>query len=1063
MSSDPQSANPLPDPLKPLPDLLGRILEAAAQLKNPFLIFGVLVLIISLVAAAFAPQWLDKGWLVALVFTIVILAFLAYFVGLFEPALSARLAKKEEDKEKGNEDAAETPASVESITPPPGGQTAQPTAIPTPSPEALRTCYLESLIGDCRRARLIGLDPNAADPTRGGMTLECLYVALDTKTQVEVAEKDKKRERNVLSPERKTRPLSALEALAQAPDRRMVLLGLPGAGKSTFVRYLALRMAQALIDRARNLAEELPGWTRPPLLPLIVPLGRLAESIPAGTQHGTAALIERFIHATLDADERLKGCGDALLNELRSLGGLICFDGLDEVADLRLRPVVREAVERFAAQYDRSGAAYFLVTCRTFSYTNAAWQLADWPRHELAPLDADHITAFVHAWHAELSRVDPARAEDSARKRDRLLEALRPGDRRRLAEIAPNPLILTVMAVVHTHKGDLPDTRAQVYEECIDLFLTRWELERTVLGRMQKRSLLEALGTLRGTLDDVLQEVAYKAHEGGARLDAAGQAALVTEDLLAGVLQATFGDETQMRTFLDYSEGANGLLMLQGTAPLPDAPIGAKERRVYAFPHLTFEEYLAGRYLGRLPELGKKVREHLERSDRWREPVMFLGEHLCFASGDSERVDTILNKLAPADLPAHPTDADWRAVWMAADLLMLYRRRWPSRLSPHDAHIVTRLAALVDAGALTPIERAAAGRALAVLGDPRPGVGAGRVPTLGQGQALPLPDIVWCLVPAGLFVMGSARKGATLTHPLSGEPLVIPPDGLASEDEEPAHIWDIPYDYMISRYPVTNAQFRCFVDDDGYENDRWWTKAGWGWRQQNKRSGPSRYGGAFELDNHPVVGVTWYEAVAFCKWLEEKIKIANCKLHDAQGNTLAICDSPFVIRLPSEAEWEKAARGGLLLPTISNANAFASPNNLTTQHPNPNPARRYPWGTSPDLDEVDPNRANYADTGIGATSAVGCFPGGASSYGVEDMSGNTWEWCATQWEDNYKNYKNNNDIEGSMRRVLRGGAFYLVWGVRCAVRSRCVPDGEVRDHGFRVVAASPVLSASTAR
>ncbi len=102
---------------------------------------------------------------------------------------------------------------------------------PPTSPEVLRTCYLESLIGDCRRARLIGLDPSASDPTRGGMTLESLYVALDTKTQIDVEQKEEKRERTLRSQERETRPLTALEALSQAPERRMVLLGLPGAGK----------------------------------------------------------------------------------------------------------------------------------------------------------------------------------------------------------------------------------------------------------------------------------------------------------------------------------------------------------------------------------------------------------------------------------------------------------------------------------------------------------------------------------------------------------------------------------------------------------------------------------------------------------------------------------------------------------------------------------------------------------------------------------------------------------------------------------------------------------------
>lgn len=994
-----------PDPLQHAPDLFGRILETASRLKFEFFIFGVLILVISVVAEIFVPQWMDKGGR-GLLYTVLVLAFVAYMVIRI---LMIRASMREQDH-KHAETLARLAAKEKANTPAPEPPLAKPrpeeapATCPSTSPEALRACYFESLISDCRRARLIGLDPSAADPTRGGMTLERLYVALDTRTPVEVEQKDKKRDRKALSPERETRPLSALEALAQAPDHRMVLLGLPGAGKSTFVRYLALCMARALTNRARNLAQDLPGWTHPPLLPLIVPLGRLAESIPAGAKRGSAEMIERYIVQVLDADERLKGYGPALLAELKAVGGLVCFDGLDEVADLGLRPVVREAVEHFAAQYDSAGATCFLVTCRTFSYTDAAWQLTDWPRHELAPLDPEHIKAFVYAWHTELARVDPARAEDSARKRDRLLEALRPGDRRRLAEIAPNPLILTVMAVVHTHKGDLPDTRAQVYEECIDLFLTRWELERTVLGRTQKRNLLEALGTLRGTLDDVLQEVAYKAHEGGARLNVEGQAALVTEDLLAGVLQATFDDEKKMRTFLDYSEGANGLLMLQGTAPLPDAPVGAKERRVYAFPHMTFEEYLAGRYLGRLPELGKKVREHLDRSDRWREPVMFLGEHLCFASGDSERVDTILEKLAPAVLPAQPTDADWRAAWMAADLLMLYRRRWPSRLSPHDARIVVRLIALLESGALTPPERAAAGRALAELGDPRK-------------EVTDVDAMRFCYVPGGDFWMG----------------------GEGEHDGKPPHIYTcLVSGYWMGRYPITNAQFDVFVQDpEGYCNAEWWTKAGLVWRKDRQAS--YEVGGVFDLPNHPVVAVTWYEAVAYCRWLTQRWRARGWLLGD------------WEVRLPTEAEWEKAARGGVHIPIapLWRPAEKLMPEPMLGVEKNPRPQQAHPWG-----DDPDPNCANYGDTGIGATNAVGAFPGGVTPYGVLEMSGNVLEWCLTQWVDNYKDYGKTeaNGLEGTARRVVRGGAFnYYGWSARCAYRYHRYPDVNYRSDGFRVV------------
>jgi formylglycine-generating enzyme required for sulfatase activity len=118
------------------------------------------------------------------------------------------------------------------------------------------------------------------------------------------------------------------------------------------------------------------------------------------------------------------------------------------------------------------------------------------------------------------------------------------------------------------------------------------------------------------------------------------------------------------------------------------------------------------------------------------------------------------------------------------------------------------------------------------------------------------------------------------------------------------------------------------------------------------------------LPNHPVVGVTWYEALAYCRWLTEQLQIWEGTPKPLAA--LLRAGVGWTVRLPTEAEWEKAARGM--------------------------DGRISPWGNMPDS-----NRANYDNTGIGGTSAVGCFSGGASPYGVLDLSGNVWEWTQSLW------------------------------------------------------------------
>ena len=195
---------------------------------------------------------------------------------------------------------------------------------------------------------------------------------------------------------------------------------------------------------------------------------------------------------------------------------------------------------------------------------------------------------------------------------------------------------------------------------------------------------------------------------------------------------------------------------------------------------------------------------------------------------------------------------------------------------------------------------------------------------------------------------------------------------------------------------------------------------------------------------HPVVRVSWREAVAFCEWLTATW-LAKGRL---QGD--------WRVGLPSEAEWEKGARGGARIPRVPLCHTLKlppTPEPSLVHHAAPGCYCRFPWGDeAPDAD-----RANYRDAGIHSTTGVGSFPLGASPYGCEDMAGNVWEWTRSI----YKPYpydladREREDLAAGpgASRVVRGGPFWDVsMYMRCASRRGCFAHGRRGgDCGFRVV------------
>jgi len=179
------------------------------------------------------------------------------------------------------------------------------------------------------------------------------------------------------------------------------------------------------------------------------------------------------------------------------------------------------------------------------------------------------------------------------------------------------------------------------------------------------------------------------------------------------------------------------------------------------------------------------------------------------------------------------------------------------------------------------------------------------------------------------------------------------------------HVFDVPA-FAIAKYPVTNGQFAVFLKAEGYNQRQWWTEEGWQVKETQNWITPFYWkNAAWNKPNYPVVGVSWFEAVAFCLWLRNVTDEA--------------------IALPTEQQWQRAAQG--------------------------NSNRAYPWG-----DQFDAKRCNFYQEG---TESVTQFSGkGDSPFGVSDMSGNVNEWCLTDYKNGTQNIASTTKV-----RALRGGTW----------------------------------------
>lgn len=770
---------------------------------------------------------------------------------------------------------------------------------------------------------------------------------------------------------------------AQAAPRlaRAVVIGHGGIGKTHLLRQEAVSAAQ----------NALSAWPLHPRaeVPLLVRLADLAPLLPghprpADTLEATARA------AALQVPALVAGSAQRLLAALLTQPTyplLLLLDGWDEVdGALSMRLTL-------ALTHLRSlPAARIVLTSRPEAgYEQAAAALLAEAVVEVQPLATVQVQRFVRSWF--FGRRD---LEWSLRA------VLR--DSPELAHLAATPLMLTMLAILAELGQIATADKMELYNRLLRLVLEgRWRVHNLQLPETRVHAKLRLLqniawrlATHAGTWHNQLPVAEIEQFI--AQLPAADRLKATWFDSWGGSYGGVLWELTAWDNLLCIESAGD-----QTGEETPGKGAGRKDIAAapqIGFLHQAFQAYLVASYLlARFEEESQDALEvhHLQtgkvEQSEWLHVLRLLVAH---ARAYPERAAGALlaTLLLPSVRAAHALPnhlvvimAELQAA--AVDL---------PELAPATATLLDRLLQAVQEPQTELRVRVYSGRLLGQLGDPRP--------ALRDVDALDLVEI-----PAGAFTLGGDQPGA-------GEPDVA---------DLPRQTVHLPA-FWIGRYLVTNAQYAQFMQE-GYEDPFFWLEArALGlWRAgEVLRAEPSPAPNGhllfrsvwtrtphamhwpFDLPNHPAQGVNWFEARAFMRWL------------DARRRAAGTVPAGYHLDLPSEVQWEKAARGP--------------------------DGRVYPWGN-----DFAPDRLNWSGQMLHSPTATGSFPRGASPYGVLDMAGNMMEWTRTVYTPGSPY-----DLDGQPPPsaetpvVIRGGAYYSpADSCRCAFRSTAAAIGRLTC-GFRV-------------
>ena len=831
---------------------------------------------------------------------------------------------------------------------------------PATTPTEISPSYIEWLKEQCA-----DITPFAMEPAQGlSVCLQDVYIPPLTSRRFDrmmdgllsdskTGKRGKRKPKQPVEPKEdgdEAKPQLLLSVLGESS---LYVSGDPGTGKTTFCRWVGWLAAAGKEPQFRvddpEYHETLPG-TLCGKLPVLVRLREIGEFLVDKSVASKPLPLQAALKEWVTETKPGQLSWNDVKSHLDHGSLLLILDGVDEVplssgdpaSGLSPRELFLTALSSAAPEWLKLGNR-ILITSRPYGLEpDQVRQIekAGLPEARLEPLPVVLQDLLATRWFVALEKtLDEGRDVSTA-----MLKQAR-GLSEDVARMTANPLLLTAICVIYSSGKELPQDRHHLYDRIVDTALySRFPRDKNLITKVRGRLAAIALGMHTGQpIEPGRMSPAREVHH--VELDA----------ILSDYIKAN--PETESEVML--VDGAREELLNRSGLLL------SSRSKHAAFSHWSFQEFLAAERMTTIchaneDQLFKQICEWSSLIG-WRPTLSFLFDRRVAQLGWQS--GTPLIKRAVAEIEKRSLAKSVGLACCAADavglLLDLKLNLQEELLAPFRT---VCLAAIDQEVELKP--RIDLARALGRIGDPR---------VANDLRDAEDPN-TWVTVQPGKYPLGDAEIQKEFEEQFGESNFAMTPS-----------IVTIAEPLRISRYPVTNGQIAVFLNQKGYETKSYWDDEGWEWRQKNKVFEPEYWQNpTWNGPTQPVVGVSWYEANAFCRW-------ANC-------------------RLPTEQEWEAAARG---------------PKGTV-----------YPWGN-----ESKVGICNSAEADIGVTTPVGSFPSTVASCGTQDMAGNVWEWCA-DWRDATKKI---------FRAVRRGSCKFLLSYARSAFRFGGTPSERNSEFGFRVV------------